>query len=1163
MKKIILSILSLFLILSNSFAQYQAFNWIAGPKSLLYFHKGSNLSEPVPFISSSSVSSSAYSIMSDSSGQIIIYVKNDTVFFPTTSSGEINPVSFYSYAPYQPFIIRANEKNNGKIEFEIFSLATISNKSYSLYYSSGTINGSTLTLDNTNKEIANGLSSKMAVYYTSHSIVVTHENNSSNYVIFSDLPNSTKQTFNLGSQYDIGGNFDNGFFKFSPSGKYLACTSPDNKELDVFSFDTINAELSNKLSLTDKAYNAIEFAAGNDTILYASIGNDIYQININANKLTKSDEPIGSSSQTITNMQLAPDGKIYVAKSNDSFLGAIFNPEIQDSACFYVDQQIPLQSTSNGIIPAFPANYFKNIPIITWQTNKILFDTPVNFNINYPITPDSSFWDFDNGHYIPFYSNTVTQSIKKLGETTIKIVLFFNSNSKNSWDSVVLTKKIIITKPADMHLISPYDTIICDTNNSFNVHINYPNPNRKFIWTSKSGKYNETNTNTDPTFKYPDVYYLEIQDTLSNTLAYDSLVVKQYTPYIDKPETSSFPFLLNGTNLAFEVLVKQQPEDFLDINNLDFEWNFGNGNTNTGKGLHITDQTYNTEGNYTISVKVSGIGACSYNLTKNIKIIDTIMPNIPFLNIHNAEICDTNKNQVEIKIPVTNYPFKIKWFYYNHELTSNNNKHDLYTSKPGKYYVRLYDTLGTFFYIDSVMIHYFLCQDIDTIKISANGKKDNISVCDGNSEVNFVVNIQSSSSCTVDQANFFYSWDFGDGATATDYNLSDITHKYTKAGQYLARVFVYDEKGCEHVAKRIIKIQEQTPDTIYLRAKEKDAQGNYIFDFKTNNILKQNFIDKSTFRATTSTHSFASSASTFSLNIKSLPNISIKNTDDITVFIKFALWGNFNASIISPAGKTADISTSNYSNVLLFGYPAFNYNDVSLSKTKTFFFNTKGEPVNDKGTGFVSNSFYSPTDTMFEGNFYFVPNTLLKLNNAKNLLGQNINGTWKLLLSSAANYGKIISWGIIFNPSLFTTSILPDYIFCSDQDGNVYNTTNLVLRVPDIGGGNNILNCEIHYANTDCTIKKILKIDFPKTADVLTPNGDGINDFWMPVSTNSEANIVVIDKIGRVVANFKAADMPHGWDGTYKNKPLPSDSYWYIIKLKNGKILKGVLTIIR
>jgi len=87
----------------------------------------------------------------------------------------------------------------------------------------------------------------------------------------------------------------------------------------------------------------------------------------------------------------------------------------------------------------------------------------------------------------------------------------------------------------------------------------------------------------------------------------------------------------------------------------------------------------------------------------------------------------------------------------------------------------------------------------------------------------------------------------------------------------------------------------------------------------------------------------------------------------------------------------------------------------------------------------------------------------------------------------------------------------------------------------------------------------------------ITPNGDGFNDTWEirdnegnPLSVNFPKAIVeVFDRWGQLVFRSSPGyDRP--WDGTFRGRPLPMESYNFVIQLKDGSKDKiGTVTIIR
>jgi gliding motility-associated-like protein len=74
-----------------------------------------------------------------------------------------------------------------------------------------------------------------------------------------------------------------------------------------------------------------------------------------------------------------------------------------------------------------------------------------------------------------------------------------------------------------------------------------------------------------------------------------------------------------------------------------------------------------------------------------------------------------------------------------------------------------------------------------------------------------------------------------------------------------------------------------------------------------------------------------------------------------------------------------------------------------------------------------------------------------------------------------------------------------------------------------------------------------------------TPNGDGYNDTWNLRGANADFNrnatIYIFDRYGKLIKQI--SPIGSGWDGTYNQRPLPADDYWYSIKLDDGRIAKG------
>lgn len=101
-----------------------------------------------------------------------------------------------------------------------------------------------------------------------------------------------------------------------------------------------------------------------------------------------------------------------------------------------------------------------------------------------------------------------------------------------------------------------------------------------------------------------------------------------------------------------------------------------------------------------------------------------------------------------------------------------------------------------------------------------------------------------------------------------------------------------------------------------------------------------------------------------------------------------------------------------------------------------------------------------------------------------------------------------------------------------------------------------------------CTTRDTVVVDLCrnyKIPNAFTPNGDNDNDTWniQWLEFYPEATVEIYDRWGRIV--FKSKGFPSsGWNGRSNGKPLPMDSYYYVITLQNGiEPIVGNVTIIR
>ena len=125
--------------------------------------------------------------------------------------------------------------------------------------------------------------------------------------------------------------------------------------------------------------------------------------------------------------------------------------------------------------------------------------------------------------------------------------------------------------------------------------------------------------------------------------------------------------------------------------------------------------------------------------------------------------------------------------------------------------------------------------------------------------------------------------------------------------------------------------------------------------------------------------------------------------------------------------------------------------------------------------------------------------------------------------------------------------------------GSPFQTSNFFGNV-DAG----IYTIYIKDIKNNCGIieKEIAVLGVPK---FFTPNNDNVNDLWnikgVSQVFNSKSLIYIFDRYGKLLKQLLPSET--GWDGTFNGSPLPSDDYWFSIKLEDGRELKGHFSLKR
>lgn len=134
-----------------------------------------------------------------------------------------------------------------------------------------------------------------------------------------------------------------------------------------------------------------------------------------------------------------------------------------------------------------------------------------------------------------------------------------------------------------------------------------------------------------------------------------------------------------------------------------------------------------------------------------------------------------------------------------------------------------------------------------------------------------------------------------------------------------------------------------------------------------------------------------------------------------------------------------------------------------------------------------------------------------------------------------------------------------DYVYALDDENGIYQESN---SFENVAAG--IHTIYIKDIKADCGIvsEVVSVLGFPK---FFTPNADGKNDTWQIQGFSTEfpvtSNIEIFNRYGKLLTVLNS-DNPK-WDGSYNGKALPTDDYWFVAKLLDGRTLKGHFTLKR
>lgn len=169
----------------------------------------------------------------------------------------------------------------------------------------------------------------------------------------------------------------------------------------------------------------------------------------------------------------------------------------------------------------------------------------------------------------------------------------------------------------------------------------------------------------------------------------------------------------------------------------------------------------------------------------------------------------------------------------------------------------------------------------------------------------------------------------------------------------------------------------------------------------------------------------------------------------------------------------------------------------------------------------------------------------------------------------------------IYQPKELNVSLLANSISCLElEDASIqsaigggtlpytylWNTGQTTSELNNLASGVYVITVTDANAcfDTASVVINNSEVDCIYIPNSFTPNGDNKNDTWMikNIGLRPNCTVAIFNKWGNKLFESKGYNTP--WDGTENGTLLPSDTYYYVIDLGNGKpLVNGPVTIVR
>lgn len=369
MKKVLLFIYTVF-IGSAGFAQKQTDKWYFGQGCAIDFSTGT--ATVIPSGNPAYAPTEGCSTMSDASGNLLFYTDGMTVYDKTHSvMANGTGLDGGNSSTQAALIVPQPGSASLYYVFTTDEFGGANGLKYSIVDMSLSSGNGSVTVKNTS--LMGFMTEKVTAVkdpFNARYWVLAHQFGTSDFYAYSLTASglSAPVITTIGTAHTGTPQNSYGQMKFNPCGNKVALTIGYADVWELYNFNTNSGVVSNGASFPEFAHvYGIEFSPDASRIYVSTYDptKTLVQYDItptNTNVIASSQTTLSTTGGTY-GMQLASDGKIYVVKSFNQYLGVINSPNSLGLACNYVDMGFDVDPNFLGnmaslSVPGFVQSYF-------------------------------------------------------------------------------------------------------------------------------------------------------------------------------------------------------------------------------------------------------------------------------------------------------------------------------------------------------------------------------------------------------------------------------------------------------------------------------------------------------------------------------------------------------------------------------------------------------------------------------------------------------------------------------------------------------------------------------------------------------------------------------------------------------------------------------------